>query len=391
MNSRVSWSVDGIDPSVRERAEAAARRAGMSLSEWLNSTVGEPVGSPSHDSRDQGPAMPSRESRDVADIHQRLDSITRQIEQISKPAPRSEAPRGEAMPAEPTVARQLNDAISRLDARLSQITSAGAARQAPPPVPAPNREVQTAMVDRAAAQVYRPSPPLSPISFDAAIAEIAARQNELDGSPQQLPPRHAPPMAPAAGRRSGFLLARTSSAQHHEPARIAAPLRSHRGVDRGVPQRTRRNPPGHHRSDAAPGDRFDRERNPLAVPPHRRQPPERHRRPDAAGHRARARRNPWRAEQADAGRTAHRLRRRDPQPRRQARPDPALQRRPVDRSPARRRDLGAALDRLQCRLQRRAGAAFRRRAFAVGQGRPDRPRRRQRRFLCHSRSSALPR
>ena len=198
MNSRVSWSVDGIDPSVRERAEAAARRAGMSLSEWLNSTVGEPVGSPSQDPRDQGQAMPVRESRDVADIHQRLDSITRQIEQISKPAPRSEAPRGEAMPAEPTVARQLNDAISRLDARLSQITGAGAARRAPPPIPAPNSEAQTAMVDRAAAQVYRPSPPLSPISFDAAIAEITARQNELNGSPQQLPPRYAPPTAPAA-------------------------------------------------------------------------------------------------------------------------------------------------------------------------------------------------
>src|SRR2546430_128045 len=41
MNSRVSWSVDGIDPSVRERAAAAARRAGMSLSDWLNSTIAE--------------------------------------------------------------------------------------------------------------------------------------------------------------------------------------------------------------------------------------------------------------------------------------------------------------------------------------------------------------
>ena len=40
MNSRVSWSVDGIDPTVRDRAEAAARRAGMSLSDWLNSTIG---------------------------------------------------------------------------------------------------------------------------------------------------------------------------------------------------------------------------------------------------------------------------------------------------------------------------------------------------------------
>src|ERR1700679_1426290 len=43
MNSRVSWSVEGIDPSVRERAEAAARRAGMSLSDWLNSPLGDPA------------------------------------------------------------------------------------------------------------------------------------------------------------------------------------------------------------------------------------------------------------------------------------------------------------------------------------------------------------
>ena len=86
MNSRVSWSVDGIDPSVRERAEAAARRAGMSLNDWLNSTVGEPAppsyGAPS----EPRPAMPAGKCRDVADIHQRLDSITRQIEQISRPA-----------------------------------------------------------------------------------------------------------------------------------------------------------------------------------------------------------------------------------------------------------------------------------------------------------------
>src|SRR5882757_2587850 len=95
MNSRVSWSVDGIDPSVRERAEAAARRAGMTLNDWLNSTIGESV-PPNfrapYEQQPQRPPMPSQESRDVADIHQRLDAITRQIEQISQPRPRSEAP-----------------------------------------------------------------------------------------------------------------------------------------------------------------------------------------------------------------------------------------------------------------------------------------------------------
>ncbi|UPK04728.1 tetratricopeptide repeat protein [Bradyrhizobium sp. 170] len=195
MNSRVSWSVDGIDPSVRERAEAAARRAGMTLNDWLNSTVGEPAppsfGAPS----EPRPAMP-RQIPDVADIHQRLDSITKQIEQISRPAtPRGDTSRGEAARGEPTVARQLNDAISRLDARLSQISNPAPVRQAQ----AQEKQRQTDMVERAAAQVYRPAPPLSPASMDFAIAEIAARQNELDSPPpRQMPPRNGAPTASAA-------------------------------------------------------------------------------------------------------------------------------------------------------------------------------------------------
>jgi localization factor PodJL len=194
MNSRVSWSVEGIDPSVRERAEAAARRAGMSLSDWLNSTLGESVPPGSRGNPDPRPMLPSQETRDVADIHQRLDSITRQIEQISRPASRNDAPRSEAPRGEPGVARQLNDAISRLDARLSQISNPQPARQ----TPSQDKQRQAEMVERAAAQVYRPSPPLSPASLDFAIAEIAARQNELDGpAPRPVPPRSAPPTAPA--------------------------------------------------------------------------------------------------------------------------------------------------------------------------------------------------
>ena len=206
MNSRVSWSVDGIDPSVRERAEAAARRAGMSLSDWLNSTIGEPLPPSFSAPSSQRPAMPSRESRDVADIHQRLDSITRQIEQISRPAPRSgDVSRGEAARGEPTVARQLNDAISRLDARLSQISNPAPTRQAQ----MQEKQRQTDLVERAAAQVYRPAPPLSPASMDFAIAEITARQNELDGPPRQMPPRNGAPTA--------------SNAQPAQPMMQAAP------------------------------------------------------------------------------------------------------------------------------------------------------------------------
>lgn len=180
MNSRVSWSVDGIEPSVRERAEAAARRAGMSLNDWLNSTIVATAPQP----------LPERDARDVAEIHQRLDSITRQIDQISTPTSRSE----------PAVANQLNDAISRLDARLSQLSAqtsrAGQAGEQP-------RRADT--VERAAAQVYRTSPPLNPGSLESAIAEITARQSELDGGQSRAAPMRAaapvahmasPPVAP---------------------------------------------------------------------------------------------------------------------------------------------------------------------------------------------------
>jgi localization factor PodJL len=252
MNSRVSWSVDGIDPSVRERAEAAARRAGMSLNDWLNSTIGEAV-PPNF----RNPVPPRS---DVDDIHQRLDAITRQIEHISRPAQRTDAPR------EQGVARQLNDAISRLDARLSQISNPNADRQAQERQQE-KQQRQAQAVERAAGQVYpnqaypnqaypgqahpphaypqqsyappqgyssqgypsqhypsqgqaaqnqasrghtssqgyRPSPPLSPASLDFAVAEIAARQSELDNAPPprqampfQPPPVQAPPIAPAA-------------------------------------------------------------------------------------------------------------------------------------------------------------------------------------------------
>src|SRR6266404_4042892 len=190
MNSRVSWSVDGIDPFVRERAEAAARRAGMSLTDWLNSTIGDATPPDFRATADQ--RLPGHETQEVVDIHQRLDAITRQIEQITRPAPRNDAPRSDAVRSEAGVARQLNDAISRLDARLSQISNPAPARQAQ------DKQRQADMVERAAAQVYRPSPPLSPASLDSAIAEIAARQHELDhAAPRPMTPRSAPPIVPA--------------------------------------------------------------------------------------------------------------------------------------------------------------------------------------------------
>ncbi|MET0220815.1 MAG: hypothetical protein ABW213_09175, partial [Tardiphaga sp.] len=213
MNSRVPSSNEGIDPSVRERAEAAAQRAGMTLNDWLNSTVG-PSSAPDYRNPQQARAAAiARETREVADIHQRLDSIARQIEQMSRPAPRKETIRSEQ-----GVARQLNDAISRLDARLSQIST---------PLRRPSTETDYQGpdgVERAAAQIYRASP-ISPTSLDVAVAEISARQNELDQpAPRQLAAHHAPPTAPVMAPANAPVMTPTSAPQMMpKPAPAASP------------------------------------------------------------------------------------------------------------------------------------------------------------------------
>ena len=153
--------LSGIDPSVRKRAEAAARRAGMSLSEWLNSTIGDFAPPNSRTPQDPPRApLPNQDAKDVADIHQRLDSITRQIEQISRPAPRNDTPRNDAQTG---LAKQLNDAISRLDARLSQISNS-------PPKPAPHSGRDKAVLMSRLAGVIEPLASIDLVSATGAFA-----------------------------------------------------------------------------------------------------------------------------------------------------------------------------------------------------------------------------
>ena len=213
MNSRVSWSVEGIDPSVRERAEAAARRAGMSLDDWLNSSIGDTAQPDFRAPYDQPQqAMPRRRPAPSTISTSGWIPSPARSNRFRSPrrAPRRHRDEAAAR-AEPAVARQLNDAISRLDARLSQISN-----PAPRQTQMQDRQRQAEMVERAASQVYRPSPPLSPASLDFAIAEIAARQNELDAPapgrcrraarrPERDARRHGPadgPDADGARRRS---------------------------------------------------------------------------------------------------------------------------------------------------------------------------------------------
>jgi len=156
MKFGVPWSVKGLRPETREKAKEAARRSGMPLGEWLNSVIlhqavkdGVPSPSLAYDDDDDDAA-----SHELATVHQRLDDLTRRIDQFTRSGPAAYAPKR---------SRNDGDQIGRLDRRLDQFVNTAPAMG--PPIPAP-------------ADV--PSLPLPP-GLDRAVAEIAARQRALNG------------------------------------------------------------------------------------------------------------------------------------------------------------------------------------------------------------------
>ena len=208
--------------------------------------------------------------------------------------PRSDAPHVDMPRAEtPGVARQLNDAISRLDARLSQISNpaprqarcrTGSARprwsSAPPARSiAPRRR----SARRRSILRSRKSPRARTNSMLPPRGRCRRAARRPEPQPIQLPCRlrwrrrcgpHADgaPDAARCTRGAGFFLAGTASDQDHQPDRGAAASRRYRAIDHRIPRRAGGHSRRHHRGDAAPGDRIDRKRNPLAVAPHRRLP-----------------------------------------------------------------------------------------------------------------------
>ncbi len=188
MKFAVPWSVKGIRPEARETAKEAARRSGMPLGEWLNSVILQQA-----EEEDGGRASSYRDDDDsygdeLTGVHQRLDDITRRIEQFTRNTAAQPPRAGRSAPAREAQSRetaQLAQLIARLDQRIEQIATIPRMMAAPPMAPA--------MMPPMAA-------PMPPQGLDRAVAEIAARQRALNGgAPQQpVPPQvqaYAPPHA----------------------------------------------------------------------------------------------------------------------------------------------------------------------------------------------------
>jgi localization factor PodJL len=71
MNKAVPWSIKGVDFDAREAAQAAARRSGLSVGEWLNSVIAER-------------AAEQQVAPDELDTEARLEAVTARLQNLSR-------------------------------------------------------------------------------------------------------------------------------------------------------------------------------------------------------------------------------------------------------------------------------------------------------------------
>ena len=110
MKFGVPWSLKGIRPEARETAEQAARRSGMSLSDWLNSVIIQQA----ELERVQSPPLAERDSHggDFATMSHRLDDLTQRVEQLARTGPAAYAPKRIHIEPDP-----LREQMARVDRR----------------------------------------------------------------------------------------------------------------------------------------------------------------------------------------------------------------------------------------------------------------------------------
>ncbi len=245
MKFGVPWSVKGIRPEARETAKEAARRSGMPLGEWLNSVILQQA------EEDGGRGAYGRDDEDsygdeISGVHERLDDITRRIEQFARasaaPAQKQTRPRREQQRHEsrqeprrnePDRDDQLAQLIARLDQRLDQFVQLPRlmAAHAPPMVPMapmphmppvahmppayppmqpqmqPQMPPQARMAPQFAPLQQQPSdirrdvgpnmgPNMGPDMWRA-VAEIAARRQALSAGQKSPNPSARTPQSPA--------------------------------------------------------------------------------------------------------------------------------------------------------------------------------------------------
>ena len=83
MKFGVPWRVKGIRPEARETAREAAGRSGMPLGDWLNAVILRQAAQQDLQAPDE-----AFYGEDLATVHERLDDLSRRVEQLTRSASR---------------------------------------------------------------------------------------------------------------------------------------------------------------------------------------------------------------------------------------------------------------------------------------------------------------
>ena len=128
-------SEKGLRPEARETAKEAARRSGMSVDDWLNSVVLQKAA-------ESAQAAPLAGGEHI--VHQRLDDLTRRVEQFGRSGPAAYAPKHSrcdfspaamAPPIAPGMTASLDQAVAEIAARMRALNGETAAPRQQPRVP----------------------------------------------------------------------------------------------------------------------------------------------------------------------------------------------------------------------------------------------------------------
>ncbi|MGU9981662.1 hypothetical protein ACJ4V0_16625 [Phreatobacter sp. HK31-P] len=272
MRHTVPWSVKGVDHDAREAAKEAARRAGMSLGEWLNTVISDQAADTAPPEPDTGLATVTRR---LDSISKRLDAVTRRESGTAIPLMSlGRSDHGDIVRALDAVARLAEISERRSAAAIEAVERIGAPRATAAVLPqaalpavtsasASGRSDHTAQLDaiartireldmaaspHTAPHMAREAPAATPRramrqDIDQTVAEIAARQKALAGGRAELlpqaaaalvaaPPLSTPDMAPIAekldalSRQIDAVLAqaRPAAPRNGEPSALAGEI-----------------------------------------------------------------------------------------------------------------------------------------------------------------------
>ncbi len=128
MKPGIPWSVKGIEPDAREAAKQAARRSGMTLGEWLNSTIKDTADSkalspkPAQVTRQRAQVDAPRSNHALERTASRLEDIAEHLSRLSRRE--TETATAYDMPVQRAENDTLHRVLSRVDSNERQTVEA---------------------------------------------------------------------------------------------------------------------------------------------------------------------------------------------------------------------------------------------------------------------------